>query len=242
MPSGNYVVVSGEWNKNEGAVTWCNGATGVTGTISAANSLIGWGISYGRFTVTPLTNGNYVVADADWNQSIGVVSWGSGTSGVTGVVSADNSLVGTVNDQLGYNVIALTNGNFVADGIGTATWGSGRNATISGTVSAANSMVGGGSYPAKVTPSPTATTSLISPAGRMAGFTGALTWGNGTTGTTGTVSPDNSLVGSDVGYTALAYGGYAGGVTAWPTAIMSWLAQDGTGRKGRRPGAMGGQG
>ena len=45
----------------------------------------------------------------------GAVTWGSGTAGVSGVVSAANSLVGsTANDQVGYGgVTALSNGNYV---------------------------------------------------------------------------------------------------------------------------------
>ena len=60
------------------------------------------------------SNGNYVVADSQWNGAEGVVTWGSGASGVTGVVSADNSLVGSsANDQVGTRDTALTNGNYV---------------------------------------------------------------------------------------------------------------------------------
>ena len=49
----------------------------------------------------------------------GAVTWGNGTSGTTGVVSAANSLVGsTADDQVGGDywdggVIMLTNGNYV---------------------------------------------------------------------------------------------------------------------------------
>ena len=46
-----------------------------------------------------LTNGNYVVDSAHWNNYMGAVTWGSGTTGVVGVVSAANSLVGTTRVQ-----------------------------------------------------------------------------------------------------------------------------------------------
>ena len=41
MSNGNYVVGSPDWNSNRGAATWGNGSTGISGTISAANSLVG---------------------------------------------------------------------------------------------------------------------------------------------------------------------------------------------------------
>jgi hypothetical protein len=217
LTNGNYVVISPSWNNGDGAVTWGNGAAGVNGMISSANSLIGYG---GLLAVTPLPDGNYVVADSEWNRGQGVVTWGNGTTGVVGVVSADNSLVGSyANDQLGHDVVVLTNGNFVISGFGTATWASGASAT-SGTVSADNSLVGGDvvDYPAAVSVIAALTNGnyVVDFPGwtNGAGLSGAVTWGNGTTGTTGTVAPDNSLVGSDVGYTALPGSAYGGGVTA----------------------------
>ena len=120
LSNGNYVVDSPYWNNDEGAVTWGNGATGVAGVVSSSNSLIGWDNPYGRLSVTALTNGNYVAADSQWNGARGVVTWGSGTSGVTGVISAGNSLVGASEDDvLGDDVTALTNGGFVAAGEGS---------------------------------------------------------------------------------------------------------------------------
>jgi Repeat of unknown function (DUF5650) len=49
---------------------------------------------------------NYVVASRHWDDGLasdfGAVTWGSGTTGVHGAVSAANSLVGTVTtDQVG---------------------------------------------------------------------------------------------------------------------------------------------
>ena len=55
-----------------------------------------------------MTWDNGAVVDA------GAATWGSGTTGVTGVISAANSLVGsTANDQVGSGVTALSNGNYV---------------------------------------------------------------------------------------------------------------------------------
>ena len=107
-----------------GAVTWGSGTFGVSGAVSAANSLVGTtandqvgsGVNGG---VLALSNGNYVVESPNWNNGAaayaGAVTWGSGTAGVSGPVSATNSLVGTTaNDQVGFSdVIALSNGNYV---------------------------------------------------------------------------------------------------------------------------------
>ena len=69
--------------------------------------------------MTALSNGNYVVSSPDWTNGAaadaGAVTWGSGTAGVSGAVSATNSLVGsTANDCVGDGgVTALSNGNYV---------------------------------------------------------------------------------------------------------------------------------
>src|SRR5262249_27732648 len=49
-----------------------------------------------------LANGNYVVSSDFWNGFRGAVSWGDGTRGVVGAISAANSLVGSnPNDFVG---------------------------------------------------------------------------------------------------------------------------------------------
>jgi hypothetical protein len=103
-----------------GAVTWGSGTTGITGVVSATNSLVGSTASdkVGYYGVTALTNGSYVVNSNGWdngaNANAGAATWGSGTTGITGAVSAANSLVGsTASDQVGSSVTALTNGNYV---------------------------------------------------------------------------------------------------------------------------------
>jgi hypothetical protein len=62
---------------------------------------------------TVLSNGNYVVSSPEWNGDRGAVTWADGSTGISGVVSADNSLAGiTFGDYVG-RVYALTNGNYV---------------------------------------------------------------------------------------------------------------------------------
>jgi hypothetical protein len=81
------------------------------------------------------------------------VTWGSGTSGVKGVVSASNSLVGFGRDDAvgSGGVTALSNGSYVVASsswdngtiidAGAVTWGSGATG-VNGAVSASNSFVG----------------------------------------------------------------------------------------------------
>ncbi|HVX56102.1 MAG TPA: filamentous hemagglutinin N-terminal domain-containing protein [Candidatus Saccharimonadales bacterium] len=225
LTNGNYVVSSYHWANgaasDAGAVTWGNGTTGITGTITAANSLVGSTASdrVGEVVIA-LTNGNYVVDSYNWANgaatAAGAITWGSGTSGVSGTVSSSNSLVGSqANDKVGRfgSVYALTNGNYVvaspqwANGAVTAagavTWGSGTTG-VTGTISSSNSLVGSTSGDTIGSAGVTALTNgnyVVSSPIWVNGAVqvGAVTWGNGTTGTTGAVSSSNSLVGSTAG-------------------------------------------
>jgi hypothetical protein len=219
LSNGNYVIRSANWNNGlafgAGAATWGSGSTGTVGVVSAGNSLIGTtaGDAVGWF-VKALSNGNYVMRSPDWDNgdaaNAGAVTWGNGSTGVTGVVSGANSLVGTIaGDLVGADVVALSNGNYVvsspywhngdAADAGAATWGSGGTG-VSGPVSVDNSVIGttaedqvggivmslgNGNY---VIRSPSWDNGDAAEAG-------AVTWGNGSTGTVGEVSASNSLVG-----------------------------------------------
>jgi hypothetical protein len=122
LSNGSYVVSSANWDNagvmNAGAVTWCSGTSGA---VTSSNSLVGTTASdnVGSSGVTALSNGNYVVGSANWDNAgvmdAGAVTWGSGTSGVSGAVTSSNSLVGTTaSDQVGaFGVTALSNGNYV---------------------------------------------------------------------------------------------------------------------------------
>lgn len=97
---------------NVGAVYLFDGQSGAL--ISAlhgnqANDQVGSG------GITALGNGNYVVRSTSWDGNKGAVTWGNGTSGVTGTVSAANSLVGsTADDQVGNNgITVLSSRNYV---------------------------------------------------------------------------------------------------------------------------------
>ncbi len=227
LNNGNFVVTSPNWNSNEGAVTWGSGTTGVSGSVSATDSLVNTGDQSGTgFGVTALNDGNYVVSTSNWNNGEGAVTWGSGATGVSGAISAANSLVGsTANDGVGSGgVLALSDGNYVvsspnwnngaATGAGAVTWGSGTTG-VSGPVSAANSLVGSTANDAVGNDSNPATAGWGFPNNGVTALSdgnyvvsstnwtngtaadaGAVTWGSGTAGVSGPVSAANSLVGS----------------------------------------------
>jgi len=223
LPNGNYVIRSSSWDNesivDSGAVTWGNGSVGVTGELSSSNSLVGTHMndSIGSSGISILSNGNYVVRSESWDNGTvldaGAVTWGNGSTGVTGAVSEINSLVGThENDQVGHRgATALSNGNYVVyntlwdngdvSNVGAVTWGDGTTG-VTGPVSELNSLVGsqqndqvgvGG-----VTALPNGNYLVHSSnwANGDVQKSGALTWGDGTTGISGAVSEFNSLVGS----------------------------------------------
>lgn len=244
LANGNYVAISSSWSFDKGAVSFGNGTTGLTGILSASNSLVGTeNRSFvGLDGVTVLANGNYVVVSSQWgdaeNYGLGAVTWGSGTAGVTGVVSATNSFVGTRRyDRVGSDgVVALTNGNYVVSssswsngaiaGAGAVTFGNGTSGGM-GVVSSSNSLVGSTesdrlgyhffSDPI-VTPLANGNYVVVSTDWDNGSIVdaGAVTFGNGTTGITGEITSANSLVGT---HEDDRVGGYRSGgadVTALP--------------------------
>ena len=255
LTNGNYVVGSRNWDNgavvDAGAATFGSGTTGISGVVSAANSLVGTTANdfVGFNGVTALTNGNYVVRSASWDNGavadVGAATFGSGTTGISGAVFAVNSLIGTTaNDFVGISgVTALTNGNYVvrspfwdngavAD-VGAATFGSGTTG-ISGAVSAANSLVGtttfdnvGNSGVTALTNGNYVVRSQNWDNGAV-GNAGAATFGSGTAGIGGAVSTANSLVGttandfvSSDGVTALTNGNYVVRSSFWDNAALT---------------------
>lgn len=230
----NFIVRSPFWDNgtavNAGAVTWVNGTTGLNGTVSAANSLVGttaWD-TIAEYGVKVLENGNYIVSASDWDNGAiadaGAAVWGSGATGIRGPVSTANSLYGmTANDHVGGYAIALTNGNYVTassswhhgpdDFAGAVTWGNGTTGTV-GPVNEANSLYGDRAQEQVGSSEIVALTNgnyVVSTAQWRNGtetLAGAVTWGNGNGGTVGPVSASNSLVGSTtndvVGYKTVA--------------------------------------
>jgi hypothetical protein len=236
LANGNYVISSPDWNNRRGAATWANGAVGVTGVISSDNSLVGsnsgdLGIVPGQAPAIGLPDGNYVVVSPGWNNNRGAVSWADGASGLSGVVSATNSLVGSTGgtftpngiliggDQVGSRVAVLANGNLV---IGSSAWSNQTGAItwmnssvgLTGTVSSANSMTGhspGDMFGSGILRLPNGNFLVHSRA-----LGGAVTWVDGSKAATGTLSTANSLI--DTGFAetlALPNGNYLVTNTSW---------------------------
>jgi hypothetical protein len=219
LSNGNYVVISLNWDNGEeanaGAVTWCSGAIGYTGTVSSTNSLVGSTASDRVGHAVPLSNGNYVVTSLTWDNGgeadAGAVTWCSGTVGCTGAISAANSLVGSTADDRVGSVTVLSNGNYVVssyqwdngsiENAGAATWANGTTG-ITGTISSTNSLVGSKVYDyvsySGIVVLSNGNYVVSSPEWDNGGVTnvGAVTWGDGTIGISGVVSSTNSLVGS----------------------------------------------
>ena len=226
LTNGNYVVISQGWtNENglifaAGATTWCNGATGCSGQVTDANSLIGAHASDNVGNVIALTNGNYVVSSLFWDNgnvsNAGAATFCSGTSPCVGTVSPLNSLVGVkMDDQVGRSIFPLPNGNYVAQSsnwddpnhpnqtqAGAVTFCSGTAGRV-GTVTSSNSLVGSNTndgvgmfFPGSVYPITNSDYIVLSPMWTgSAPQSGAVTYGLGNGGTVGPVTVANSVRG-----------------------------------------------
>ncbi len=249
LANGNVLVASPGWNDGAeagvGAVTWINGSTGeladgsTGGVLSADNSLVG--SHAGDLLGNNLRNtsgfaavgaDNFLLINTQWHGQRGAVTWGSGSAGVSGVVSAANSLVGEAeNERVGSGgVTPLADGNAVVlspfwglasanynmygapMSRGAATWVDGQTGLLhsgasGGAASAANSLVG--AQPGDALGHGANPTVLALAGGHYA--VASPYWSNGAAtavgavtfapqgGLVGVVSADNSLTGSTAG-------------------------------------------
>lgn len=94
LTNGNFVVTSSLWNGERGAVTLVNGETGLNGVVTESNSLVGTHAfdQIGGAGIRALPNGNYVIGSPNWDNGAavdaGAITFGNGTTGITGPVSA----------------------------------------------------------------------------------------------------------------------------------------------------------
>ena len=167
--------------------------------------------------IVVLATGNYLVSSPAWSNSgaanAGAVTFVNQTSGLAGVVTAGNSLVGTSpQDAVGSMITRLANGNYVVgsrywiraglDYAGAATWGNG-NTGVVGAVSTLNSLVGRSAFD-RVGDSITELSNgnyVVSTTywhDDAQASVGAATWVNGNTGLVAEVSLSNSIVGATV--------------------------------------------
>ncbi len=249
LANNNYVVSTPYWDNaaaiDAGAVTWGNGNEGSFGIIGTTMSLTGSSKNDQIGTVTALTNGNYVVSSLSWDKgsvsNVGAVTWADGFHGTIGSVSAANSLIGTKEGDHVGTVTALTNGNYVVSSpdwdngtltnAGIVTLVNGATGAV-GTVNAAKSLVGA-KKDDKVGGEVTALSNgnfVVVSAKWDNGTTtdaGAVTWGNGVSGTMGTISAANSLIGSATGdltsahVTALTNGHFVVNSPGWDNGSIA---------------------
>ncbi len=71
LVNGNFVIYSTSWNNgavvHAGAARWCNGTSGCVGPMTPTNSLVGTHNNDGVGQTSDLTNSNYVVRSARWD-------------------------------------------------------------------------------------------------------------------------------------------------------------------------------
>lgn len=106
LSDGNYVVVSRDWDNGGvidlGAVTWGSGTGGVSGTPTAANSLVGStaGDRIGSPTALSLPGGRYAVLSSSWDFGASVdaraVTLGAADGNTTGPLTTANSVPGAL--------------------------------------------------------------------------------------------------------------------------------------------------
>jgi Repeat of unknown function (DUF5650) len=233
LPNGNFVVTDPGYDlgavQDVGAVHLYNGTTLAlisTLTGSTANDRVGVWI------VQVLTgSSNFVVPSPYWNGNRGAATWVNGSTGLHGVVGIDNSLVGSIaNDLENVYIYPLVNGNYVVSNpswdngpiinAGAVTWGSG-TVGVKGMVNANNSLVGSFMYDQigyggiTVLSNGNFVVKSSEWSNNWVAKVGAVTLGSGTMGVTGTISTTNSLVGStandqvgNYGVIALTNGNY----------------------------------
>jgi hypothetical protein len=246
LTNGNYIVASPGWNNGSvegaGAVTWVDGSSPRSGTVTAENSLVGThrgdlvGMGQGAFgsgSLIPLTNGNYVVLSYSWStdaaEDVGAITWGNGATGVTGPIGPQNSLIGeTTNDGIDLSATPLVNGNVVISRpngffrTGAVTWMDG-SIGLAGTVSRENSLVGRtiGDAVTSVTPVANGNYFVFGSHWSYDDSTseaGAVVWGDGRAPLVGEVSSEKALIGTHslerIGFSVRAVGNDSAVITS----------------------------
>jgi hypothetical protein len=261
LANGNYLVVSPSVDfgvaTDAGAVTWANGSVGVVGTVSAANSLVGshardrLGANSGIVSTYALANGNAVVLSPGWDNGdvadVGAATWIDGAAGMTGTVSATNSLVGattadSVGNALSWDAFAeLPGGHYAIISpywhdasnvqVGAITWGNSDGGTH-GVVSATNSLVGNSVYDlsgARIFPLQNGHWAVGAPRwahGDVAGA-GAAIWIDSGAPRVGPLTAEGSLVGTSSGdmvgshVVALTNGNYVVWTPRWNNGAVA---------------------
>lgn len=129
FPEGNAVVLLPEWNNgpvsNAGALLWLAGDAPTTGSVSAANALVGaTADDFRDALLTPAPDGHVVLSAPYWDAPNGVdagaIIVATGALPRNGAIGGSNAFIGArANDRLGYGVVhpdyrgvvALANGD-----------------------------------------------------------------------------------------------------------------------------------
>jgi len=235
LPNGNKVVSSPNFSDDSdftdlGAATFIDvlNENYPTGVVSATNSLIGVDdgdmVSSGGIATLGSSTSNFYVLSPEFAGEKGAMTFGSGTTGVTGTVNTGNSLVGAnaaatdPGDRVGdfsfaaggrlqvvnfsnWDHVIFTPGFATAGGqkTGAVTFGTG-NAGVTGTLGSGNSLIGAnpgdqaGSGGVQTVDFSDGDHIIRSPS--FNGGDGAITFGPGATGVSGTIGTGNSLVGA----------------------------------------------
>lgn len=214
LPNGNIIVTDPSWddtanNRTDAGAVYLYSASGtLISTLKGGASNDRIGSAIGGHAIVVLPNGNYVIRSSYWTggavgQPKGAVTFGSATAGVSGTVSNGNSLVGqNAGDSLGSGgVFVLPTGNylvaspFVNGQAGAVTFGSGRFG-VAGFPTSSNSLVGSaGNQSVGGDVTVLSNGNYIVMTSSWMGTSvqkGAITLGNGTTGTLGAVNASNS--------------------------------------------------
>jgi hypothetical protein len=127
LQNGNYVVASTLWDgaaADVGAVTWCNGMIGCTGTISASNSIVGSTagdrvgnddpdlVGLGNVDLLEMPNGDYFFGAGKWDNGgivdAGAVIYASRTGGTVGTLNSSIAVLGTAANRGPWLYVAQT--------------------------------------------------------------------------------------------------------------------------------------
>jgi len=238
LSNGNFVVVDKYFDSGVaddiGSVSLYTANDQKISTVTGATA----GDQIGSDGVFEVSDGDFVILSGSWHKNgvgaVGAATWVDATTGIGGTISAGNSLTGTsVGDFADSKVTVLANGNYVisnpkwgANDVGAVTWEDG-TATLSGSISASNSIVGASTSDMVGSGGITALTGgdyvVASPMwDGHAPDAGAVTWASGNGPTHVAVAEVNSIAGlnngdmvGSGGVTALTNGNYVIASPKW---------------------------
>jgi len=129
LTNGNYVVRVPDWDngslRDVGAIVLGSGTTGLHGTITPANALIGEhaddrigdGGSSGDPGIVVFSNDDFVIGSPHWHRNgaaaVGAATYLSGKMPFSGTITTDNSMLGiSANDLVGARIKPLPNDRY----------------------------------------------------------------------------------------------------------------------------------